>query len=179
MASLARSKRKYTGALVHIAIEVASTSDADTKPASDNAAWLQAGSVQSLAHFPLELVEEYSEPDAQLGWRDRKEDHNTGDRYEITLLETSDLFERLSKALESAIVEDTAQTPGVAGSRMLRAWVKIQCRKSDGTDDSVEDLWCEIRPMAPPAVTKGTQQIGFELWVLENSLNAIDYPAAS
>lgn len=172
MAKLARSSRRYRGALVHIALEDAATSDVSTKPAAENAAWLQAGSVQSLRHFPLRQDEEYSEPDAQLGWRDRKQSHNNGDRYEIDLMETPDLYERLIKGLESAIVEGTAQTPGVVGERMLRGWVKMQLRMSDGNDDTIEDYWCEIRPMDPPAIEKGTQMVTLELWVLNSSLNA-------
>lgn len=179
MAQLARSKHLYAGALIHIALEVTSTIDAATKPAADNAAWLELGCVEELTHFPLKFVEEYSCPDAQIGWRDRKIEHNTGDRYEVMTRTITGLYERLSKALEGAIVEGTAQTPGVAGERMVRGWVKIQTRMSDGADNSVEDLWCEIRPLDPPAVAKGTQKPAFELWPLVSTLNAINYPAAS
>lgn len=171
MAKLARSSRRFRAPLVHIAIEATSTSEDDTKPASDNAAWLQLGSVQAVREFLLKHTEEWSEGEAA-GWRDRKKEHLTGRRFEIDAFETPDLFERLAKGLESAIVEGTAQTPDVVAERMLRGWLKIQARSQDGTDDTIEDYWCEIRVMDPPAMEKSTQMVTLEFWVLTSTLNA-------
>lgn len=180
MAKLARSQALMTGAFIHIALEAGAASDVSTKPSAASGLWLEVGCVQSVRHFPLTFSEEFSCPDPQLGLRDRKETHNMGDRYEITFRETNDLVERLQNALDAAIVEDTAQTPGVASTRMLRGWVKIQMRKPGGEDNMIEDLWCEIRPLDPPeAGAKATQIQGLELWVLTSTLNAINFPAAA
>ena len=177
MANLARSQRLFAGALVHFAIEAASTSDSATKPAADNAAWLEIGSVASLQHLPLTHEEPYSEPDATRGWSDRKEVYHVGDVFDLVTQEVSALYHQLKTGLAAAIVAGTAQAPFSQSQRMKRGWIKIQQRQSIGTDRDRMDIWCEVRVKAVPAIEKKVQTPTLELFVLSSSLNSYVIPA--
>jgi hypothetical protein len=177
MAKLDLSQRLFAGALVHFALEASGTSDSATKPASDNAAWKQIGSVLSLTHMALTHEEPYSEPDATRGWVDRKEIYHTGDVYDLVTQEVSGLYHQLANGLNAAIVAGTAQAPFVKSERMVRGWIKVQQRQSAGTDRDRLDLWCEVRVKAVPPIEKKVQTPTLELFVLASSLNSYVLPS--
>lgn len=179
MAKLALSSMLFTGALVYFAEEVASTSDLTTKPAADNAAWKEIGSVENLKHNPDNHEEPYSIPSASRGWMSGKQVFTLADLYDLTTRETSELVHRLAFGVAAPLVAGTAQTPHAEPERMVRGWIKIQHRQvgAPATDRARMDIFCEIRLKDEPAVEKKVQVPVLELFELDSTLNSVVIPA--
>lgn len=176
MALLPLSAKLFAGKIIHIAIEETGVSDSVTKPVSGSAKWLELAGVNSAVEKPQRTTELYDEvgPD---GWETGKDEYTTADVFELKTRYTTALYEQLRYGLAAAIVQGTPQTPYVKRNRMLRGWVNLQERMSDGQDRVIASLWCEIRAMEPPASEKKTQEPTFELWVKRNTLASINFPA--
>ena len=177
MAKLTYSERLFAGALVFFAKEVAATSDLVTKPAADNAAWLEVGCVSVLKHNPQNFEQPYSCPDAARGWVERKNVFTVADVFELTTEEVSELYHRLAMGVAAELVQGTAQTPFAASERKATGWIKIQSRKHNGQDRAIMDIFCEVRLMEDPATEKKVQVPKFELFVLHSSLNSYVLPS--
>jgi hypothetical protein len=176
MAKLALSTRLFAGAIVYLAEEAVSTSDAATKPSAESAAWLEVGLVQTLKHAPDVLTEPYSEITAN-GWRNLKDEYTLADVFELTTREVSELFHRLQMGTNAALVAGTAQAPFTKSDRKIRGWIKLQHRQHSGTDRLRMDVFCEIRLKTPPDIEKKTVEPVFELYVLNSSLNSVIIPS--
>lgn len=177
MPKLALSTRLFSGALVHFAVESAGVSDEATKPAAENAAWLEIGHVEILKHNPKLHTDEFSKPDAVRGWIDGKDEFVTADIFDLTTKEVSALSHRLSMGTAATPVAGTAQTPFAASDRKVRGWIKIQSRMPTGADRRRIDIFCEIRLKEDPADEKAVQKPVLELWVLHSTLNSFVIPS--
>ncbi|MBK1884099.1 hypothetical protein JIN85_16890 [Luteolibacter pohnpeiensis] len=179
MAKLALSQRIFAGAFVYFAIEAAATSDTDTKPAAASPLWLEIGCVSILKHNMLTFEQAFSCPDADRGWSDKKQVFHTGDTFDLTTEEVSELYHRLSFGVGAAMAEGVAQTPFTSAERMVRGWIKIQHRQATGNDRSRLDIFCEIRLKEDPAMEKKVTIPVFELYVVKSTLNSVELPAAA
>jgi hypothetical protein len=176
MNPLALSAKMFAGAILHIAIEAAGTSDLVTKPIAASALWLEALGITSAVHKPTRVTELYDEVTAN-GWREGKDEYTVADVFEIKSRYLTAIFERLAYGLAADIVQGTPQTPFVVSDRKLRGWVNVQERMQNGQDRLVAAVFCEIRAMDPPPWEKKTQEPMFELRVIYSSLQTINFPA--
>lgn len=177
MAKLPNSQRLFAGQLVYFAEFDSGVSDIETKPAANNAAWLEVGCVSICKHNPVNFEQPYSCPDATRGWVDRKDVYTVADMFDLTTEEVSELYHRLAMGVAAALVADTAQTPFAKADRKVTGWIKFQKREHTGTDRDRTDIFCEIRLKEDPATEKKSQVPVFELFVLHSDLNSYVIPA--
>ena len=176
MADLALAAKLFAGKIIYFALEAPGTSDLVTKPISGSALWLALPGITSADHKTKEVVEEYDEVDANIGWAEGKDVYTTADYYMMKSRYTTAMFEQLRYGLASAIVQGTPQTPMVRSDRKLRGWLNAQERMSNGQDRHVVSLFGEIRAVNTPPSEKKTQETEFEFWVKYSTLQSINWP---
>lgn len=176
MSKLALSTRLFAGAIIYFAEYDSGVSDASTKPTSGHAAWLEVGAVQTLEHQPKVQEEPYSEVTSN-GWRDYKDQYVTADVYELKTREVSELFHRLDLGTAAEIAAGTEQVAFSQSDRKVIGWVKFQLRQQDGTDRTIQDMYCEVRIKKAPMTEKKVPEPVLELWVLNSALTSMIVPS--
>jgi hypothetical protein len=72
-------------------------------------------------------------------------EHTNQEFITIKTREMSEIVWRLQTGVNSAIVEGTAQTPGLRKDRKVEGWLRLQGRALSGFDRFIQDWWCEVR----------------------------------